>query len=73
MLEILSAHRSRKIGDKADELLNKVIEIYDILSDNIENVNSIVRDFESHRGEKNEGRINSPGFKALDGLNENMK
>lgn len=45
MLEILSAHRSRKIGDKAEELLNKVIEIYDILSDNIENVSSIVRDF----------------------------
>lgn len=45
MLEILSAHRNHKIGDKADELLNKVIEIYDILSDNIQNVNSIVKDF----------------------------
>lgn len=43
MIEILTAHRSKKIGEKADELLGKVIEIYDILSDNIENVNATVQ------------------------------
>lgn len=52
MMEILTAHRQRKIGDKAEEILNKVIEIYDILSDNIENVNSIVKEFDVRAQEK---------------------
>jgi hypothetical protein len=43
MMEILTAHRKKKVGEKAEELLSKVIEIYDILSDNIENVNETVR------------------------------
>jgi hypothetical protein len=46
----LTAHRTKKIGDKAEELLGKVIEIYDILSDNIENVNATVRQFEERGG-----------------------
>lgn len=46
------------------------MEIYDILSDNIENVNSTVR--VAGRGERKES-VASPGFKPLNGLNDNLK
>lgn len=65
MMEILTAHRQRKIGDKAEKILNKVIEIYDILSDNIENVNSIVKEFDVRAQEKKENKVTTPGFKPL--------
>lgn len=70
MIEILTAHRGKKIGEKAEELLGKVVEIYDILSDNIENVNSTIRSVS--RGERKES-VSSPGFKPLNGLNDNLK
>lgn len=70
MIEILAAHRGRKIGERAEELLGKVVEIYDVLSDNIENVNSTVR--AAGRGERKESE-SSPGFKPLNGLNDNLK
>jgi hypothetical protein len=72
MMEILTAHRAKKIGDKTEELMGKVIEIYDILSDNIENVSSTMREFGVNRVEKKEN-LSSPGFKPLNGLNDNMK
>ncbi len=46
MLQILSAHRGKKIKEKSDILLQRVIEIYDILSDNIENANAVVKEIE---------------------------
>lgn len=70
MIEILTAHRGKKIGEKAEELLGKVVEIYDILSDNIENVNCTIR--AAGRGERTES-VSSPGFKPLNGLNDNLK
>jgi hypothetical protein len=71
MIEILSAHRSRKIVEKADQLLGKVVEIYDILSDNIECVNATVRELEGR--DRRTEQSSSPGFKPLNGMNDNLK
>jgi len=42
-MELLTAHKSNVIDQRADGLLQKITEIYDMLSDNIENINSTAK------------------------------
>jgi hypothetical protein len=42
-MELLTAHKSNIIDLQADGLLQKITEIYDMLSDNIENINSTAK------------------------------
>lgn len=43
IVDLLEAHRRRDIRDKRELLLGKVVEIYDMLSDGLENSESTLR------------------------------
>ena len=56
IVDLLEAHRRRDIGDQRELLLGKVVEIYDMLSDGLENSESTLKQVSLRDGLRQEDR-----------------